>query len=113
MLTAGDEFGRSQRGNNNAYAQDNPVTWIDWDERDRALEDHVAALAAWRADRTGWFAQFPEQGVWENLDGEEMSVSDWEQLSTRGFVFRSVDPRRSFTLRVDRPARNVEMSGPG
>ena len=31
MLTAGDEFGRSQQGNNNAYAQDNDVTWLDWE----------------------------------------------------------------------------------
>jgi glycogen operon protein len=30
MLTAGDEFGRTQRGNNNAYAQDNEITWLDW-----------------------------------------------------------------------------------
>src|SRR5690606_36186118 len=31
MLTAGDELGRSQRGNNNAYTQDSPVSWLDWD----------------------------------------------------------------------------------
>ena len=49
MLTAGDEFGRTQSGNNNAYAQDNAVTWLDWEGRDTALEDFVAALAAFRA----------------------------------------------------------------
>lgn len=48
MLTAGDEFGRTQAGNNNAYAQDTPITWLDWDGRDRELEAHVAALAALR-----------------------------------------------------------------
>jgi glycogen operon protein len=48
MLTAGDEFGRSQRGNNNAYAQDNGTTWLDWAGRDTALEDFVAALSALR-----------------------------------------------------------------
>lgn len=48
MLTAGDEFGRSQRGNNNAYAQDNDLTWLDWKARDWALEDYVAALSALR-----------------------------------------------------------------
>jgi len=48
MLTAGDEFGRSQRGNNNAYAQDNDTTWLDWAGRDKALEDFVAALSALR-----------------------------------------------------------------
>ena len=34
MLTAGDEFGRTQHGNNNAYAQDNAITWLDWAGRD-------------------------------------------------------------------------------
>jgi glycogen operon protein len=53
MLTAGDEFGRSQGGNNNAYAQDNELTWLDWGRRDQALEDHVAALSALRADLPG------------------------------------------------------------
>ena len=48
MLTAGDEFGRTQAGNNNAYAQDNPITWLDWEGRDRDLEAHAAALAALR-----------------------------------------------------------------
>jgi glycogen operon protein len=49
MLAAGDEFGRTQRGNNNAYAQDNETTWLDWEHRDRELEAHVAALAAFRS----------------------------------------------------------------
>ncbi len=49
MLTAGDEFGRTQQGNNNAYAQDNAIGWVDWQNRDRDLEDFVAALAAFRA----------------------------------------------------------------
>ena len=38
MLTAGDEFGRTQHGNNNAYAQDNDITWLDW----------PGATASWR-----------------------------------------------------------------
>ena len=44
MLTAGDEFGRSQNGNNNAYAQDNATTWLDWDTTDTGLIAHVASL---------------------------------------------------------------------
>ncbi|NGO52301.1 glycogen debranching protein GlgX [Allomesorhizobium camelthorni] len=48
MLTAGDEFGRTQLGNNNAYAQDNDLTWLDWSGRDRKIEGHVAALSAMR-----------------------------------------------------------------
>ena len=48
MLTAGDEFGRSQGGNNNGHAQDNALSWIDWEDRDPALEGHVAGLASAR-----------------------------------------------------------------
>lgn len=48
MLTAGDEFGRSQHGNNNAYAQDNEITWLDWAGRDQALEHYTALLSTLR-----------------------------------------------------------------
>ncbi|MEZ2333290.1 glycogen debranching protein GlgX [Mesorhizobium sp. RCC_202] len=48
MLTAGDEFGRTQKGNNNAYAQDNAITWLDWAGRDKALESYATALSALR-----------------------------------------------------------------
>ena len=56
MLTAGDEFGRSQRGNNNAYAQDNETTWLDWVNADQDLIQHVAGLAKFRADHAPYFA---------------------------------------------------------
>ncbi|CDX55599.1 glycogen debranching enzyme [Mesorhizobium plurifarium] len=48
MLTAGDEFGRTQKGNNNAYAQDNAITWLDWAGRDHALEQYASSLATLR-----------------------------------------------------------------
>ncbi|SFP70858.1 glycogen operon protein [Mesorhizobium sp. NFR06] len=48
MLTAGDEFRRTQKGNNNAYAQDNAITWLDWAGRDRALEQYTSSLATLR-----------------------------------------------------------------
>ena len=44
MLTAGDEFGRTQGGNNNAYAQDNETTWLDWENRNTKLEMQFANL---------------------------------------------------------------------
>ncbi len=103
MLTAGDEFGRSQQGNNNAYAQDNAVTWIDWEARDRALEDHVAALAAWRAARD--LAQFPEGGDWRALDGAAMDAPRWEDPATQGFVWQErSEAARSTGLGIDRAA---------
>lgn len=51
MLTAGDEFGRTQLGNNNAYAQDNDVTWLDWKNRDEDLIAYVASLMNLRRDQ--------------------------------------------------------------
>lgn len=48
MLTAGDEFGRTQRGNNNAYCQDNAIAWLNWQGRDRGLEDYASWLAGVR-----------------------------------------------------------------
>lgn len=89
MLTAGDEFGRTQHGNNNAYAQDNAMTWLDWDKRDVELEDFTAALSTLRAihpalqsntllsgviPKTGDFADV----MWFRPNGEEMDVKDWE-----------------------------------
>ena len=53
MLTAGDEFGRTQQGNNNAYAQDNDITWLDWAGRDQELEEFAFALAAMRKAAAG------------------------------------------------------------
>ncbi|MEM1439585.1 MAG: glycogen debranching protein GlgX [Pseudomonadota bacterium] len=48
MLLAGDEFGRTQQGNNNAYAQDNPISWVDWEAVDADFLDAVRELIALR-----------------------------------------------------------------
>lgn len=110
MLTAGDEFGRSQQGNNNAYAQDTPLTWIDWNGRDLALEDHVAMLARWRAERLRLFDRFPDAGTWLNADGAAMSVADWEDHAGSFLAYRSADPQRPYGFAIDREARGVELS---
>jgi glycogen operon protein len=89
MLTAGDEFGRSQRGNNNAYAQDNPLTWIDWSTRDTDLEDHVAMLAAWRGTAHPARSIFPEDGAWTTLDGRAMTPHDWD--TAQGFAWHAAN----------------------
>ncbi|MEO0031475.1 MAG: glycogen debranching protein GlgX [Pseudomonadota bacterium] len=99
LLTAGDEFGRSQGGNNNAYAQDNAITWIDWQGRDRELEDHVAMLAHWRRARGDVVRAFPDDGRWVALDGAEMDAARWENPSTHGFQW---EPARSNGFVVDR-----------
>jgi glycogen operon protein len=103
MLTAGDEFGRSQRGNNNAYAQDNDLSWVDWLGRDHALEDFTASLSAARAQAVDAFAVFPEPGIWRRLDGAEMTVADWESPDMQAVRYEATlaDGRR-FLLSIDR-----------
>lgn len=88
MLTAGDETGRSQHGNNNAYAQDNAAFWIDWESRDTALENHVAALARARRERRFAPASFPQPGTWLRPDGGAMTATDWDDPATDGFTYR-------------------------
>jgi glycogen operon protein len=101
LLTAGDEFGRTQGGNNNAYAQDNETTWLDWHGRDRALEAFVASLAALRrampelADPT-----IRHDARWYTLDGDMMRDEDWARavgvemrLPTVSVIFDRATPR--------------------
>lgn len=108
MLTAGDEFGRSQQGNNNAYCQDNALTWLDWTNRETALEDHVATLAAWRAARAAWFTSFPREGAWLAPGGQPMTIAEWESPETAGLTYRSLDPARPYAIRIDRKTRVAE-----
>jgi len=93
MLTAGDEFGRTQAGNNNAYAQDNSITWLDWTGRDRALEAHVAALAAARASlpqfcdqrvlKSPSYLLFEGEAAWLTEAGDPMDERAWHDPERR------------------------------
>jgi len=103
MLTAGDECGRSQGGNNNAYAQDNPIGWFDWEGRDLALEDYVAQLSGWRAERLARFTAFPDDAQWTTLDGAAMTVGDWEDPTTPGLAVTY----GAIQIEIDRPDRAV------
>jgi glycogen debranching enzyme len=89
LLTAGDEFGRSQNGNNNAYAQDNELTWRDWQKADQSLIEFVAALGALRCMHSAYFADAFLTGetlprstirdiVWLAPDGEELTQQEWQ-----------------------------------
>ncbi len=89
MLLHGDELGRSQNGNNNAYCQDNELSWVNWELNDeqRALLDYTCRLIALRKlhpsfRRRRWFQGRTIRGTaelaWLKPGGEEMSDSDWE-----------------------------------
>lgn len=88
MVLAGDEFGNSQGGNNNAYAQDNPIGWLDWEGRDTDFEAFVARLIAFRKAHPiigqKRFLHARERTVdgiedlfWRRADGEQMRQADW------------------------------------
>ncbi|HEV2170903.1 MAG TPA: hypothetical protein VGR40_08140, partial [Candidatus Binatus sp.] len=89
MLLAGDELGRSQRGNNNAYCQDNEISWIDWQNADHALLDFTRRMIELRRAhpifrRRRWFTGDPVKGRtplkdldWFRPDGAEMIAEDW------------------------------------
>jgi isoamylase len=87
MLLGGDELGRTQRGNNNAYCQDNEVSWYDWEHVDEALLEFTRRLIALRREhpvlrRRRWFQGRSIRGGvdigWFKPDGSEMGDDDWE-----------------------------------
>lgn len=99
MLTAGDEGGRSQRGNNNAYCQDNAITWLDWAALDADLLAHTGRLAALRkrfpalADP----AFFTGNGdvSWIDASGQSMRVESWQDPQTRFLGLLVATPDRT------------------
>ena len=115
QITAGDEFGRTQAGNNNAYAQDNAITWIDWNARDLACEAQFARAVAWRNRHP----QIGDPTVrhdsrWFRLDGAPMATTDWQDAGTPGFVLElpggdGPTDGGAIRIRVDRAARVVSL----
>jgi glycogen operon protein len=100
MLAAGDELGRSQQGNNNAYCQDNEISWVHWPDaatdqdeadQDEALFEFTRQVIALRRDHPAFRRRQYFQGrsirggkdapgdiAWFTLAGEEMTEDDWE-----------------------------------
>ncbi|MBD0284689.1 MAG: glycogen debranching protein GlgX [Flavisolibacter sp.] len=111
MIVAGDEISRTQQGNNNAYCQDNEVSWINWEKADKSLLDFTRKLIHFSRNhpvfcRRRWFKGQPIKGiglediVWFQPNGEEMTEENWKLdfakslgvfLNGRGL--RSVGPK--------------------
>ena len=90
MISHGDEMGRTQYGNNNAYAQDNPTSWVDWrlSDRDKELLEFTRRVFALRKAnpvlrRRGFFRGMVVNALgakdlsWRRSDGSEMTDADW------------------------------------
>jgi isoamylase len=100
MLTAGDELGHSQQGNNNAYCQDNETSWIDWESGDRDFADFVRAMIRLRATapifrRTRFFdggsLESSADILWLRPDGKKLEESDWHAPDRRAMTVRYLD----------------------
>jgi isoamylase len=94
MLAHGDEMGRTQRGNNNAYCQDNALAWVDWSTRDESLVEFTRALIALRRAHVvfrqeSFFTGRSLDGsdtadlAWFRSDGAQLASSDWSDLNPR------------------------------
>ncbi|NIG34101.1 glycogen debranching enzyme [Pantoea sp. ICBG 828] len=84
MLLAGDERGHSQHGNNNAYCQDNPLTWLNWQQDDFGLVDFTAALIRLRQHipaltQDSWWQEGDGNVQWLNASGKPLERDEWEQ----------------------------------
>ena len=101
MLCGGDEIGRTQRGNNNAYCQDKELSWFDWnlDERALGLLAFARRLIRLRREHAELHRRKFFQGrplcaagmkdlVWLRPDGGEMTPAEWQQSTLRAFGFR-------------------------
>jgi glycogen operon protein len=111
MLCGGDEIGRTQHGNNNAYCQDNELSWYDWETADTSLLGFVRDLIKLRSQhpvftRRRWFQGRPIRGSdvsdigWFTPGGTEMSDQDWQAgfaktlgVFLNGSAIRTMDER--------------------
>ncbi|WP_422933854.1 glycogen debranching protein GlgX [Sinomonas sp. P47F7] len=101
MLSHGDELGRTQDGNNNAYCQDNEISWVHWDGEDRELLSFAQRLVGLRAAhpvfrRRSFFdgtPVAPAEGdplpdiVWLDADGSTMGQGDWDESWAKSLAF--------------------------
>ncbi|SEN34030.1 glycogen operon protein [Stigmatella aurantiaca] len=101
MLVAGDEMGRTQKGNNNAYCQDNELSWVNWnlDARGKALLEFSSRLIQFRHRQPVLQRRrfFQGERIWDSRskdltwyrpDGTEMSPEDWQKPFVRSLAFQ-------------------------
>jgi isoamylase len=121
MILAGDEFGRTQKGNNNAYCQDNEISWVDWegiDDEGRALTEFVRNLTTLRHRlpvlRRGRFLTGEYNAALEVTDtrwlsptGADLSQEQWDDAAMR--CFGLVIDGRAQASGIKRPASDATL----
>jgi len=122
MLLGGDELGRTQQGNNNAYCQDDEISWFDWSGVDHDLLAFTTELVRLRKDhpalRPKWFRQAPADDAVETVEtvgagGDEIEDADWSDPNTRAATFvLEHDEGSAFALLLNSAENQVEFTLP-
>ena len=123
MLTAGDEFGRTQGGNNNAYAQDNTTTWLDWAAADDALIALTARLMQLRRrhpllsrdrflDGRPAADGEPPDAQWLNSRGEPVADTEWGGTDVLGLALFEAEDRVCLWFNRTRAATVAVLPAP-
>ena len=131
MITAGDEMGRTQDGNNNAYCQDSPISWVSWDAKDdwqdlygmtREILRLRAAHPVLRPDRYRYHDELVDDAghglgrvdlTWINEAGNEMDPDNWHDSGRRTLGMYSSDHHEAFLTYLHAQADGIEVTLPG
>lgn len=124
MMLMGDERGRSQHGNNNAYCQDEEYNWLDWEldgEGNRDFEDFVTGVVAVRRSRALLQAEafyhateqprFAGEAHWLRPDGQKMGAEDWEN-DARALTLQLTMPGEQMLILLNSEAEPVQFALP-
>jgi glycogen operon protein len=119
MILGGDEIGRTQQGNNNAYCQDNEISWFDWQNADWDLHEFTSKLIHLRrtepALRPEWYRHAPDVGGPDvvcilRADGEPFADEDWGDPEARTIAFElRHEGTDSFLLMLNAAGNGVEF----
>ena len=111
MLLAGDEFGNSQYGNNNAYCQDNEITWLKWDDFNQTLFDFTKQTIVLRKkiqslQQDAWWSD--ENVAWLNCGGSPMTLDDWHNRERKALQVM-LDGRYLFLINAKTEAQSFYL----
>ena len=111
MLLAGDEFGNTQYGNNNAYCQDNEITWLKWDDFNQTLFDFTKQTIALRKkiqslQQDTWWSD--ENVAWLNCGGSPMTLDDWHNRESKALQVM-LDGRYLFLINAKTEAQSFYL----
>ena len=112
MMTAGDEFGRTQSGNNNAYSQDNEITWLSWQNANQKLIDYVSKINGLRGQYESLFQdQFigANEALWFDETGKPL---DWQRPENRFLGLMLKRGNESLAILLNASAQEISLALP-